>query len=57
VTPVTATTAQLYADAFARKQALEAELDAVTAECRRLARQLKQERTAAAEAAAKGRKS
>jgi hypothetical protein len=50
------TTLQLYAAAIARKRELEAALDAATAECRRLARQINHERTTAAEAAMKGRK-
>ena len=50
------TTLQLYTAAIARKRELEAALDEATAECRRLARQINHERTAAAEAATKGRK-
>jgi hypothetical protein len=50
------TTLQLYAAAIARKRELEAALDEATAECRRLAQRLNQERTTAAEAATKARK-
>jgi len=56
VREVRLTTLQLYTAAIARKRELEAALDEATAECRRLARQINQERTAAAEAAMKGRK-
>jgi hypothetical protein len=53
---MTSTTAQLYAQAVARRREALAWLDVMTEECRELARQLKREQLAAAEAATKARK-